>query len=425
MASAIEPLLRIRYGDFINPQPSEDSVAALAPFVRAESRGGRTYNFPVYLGLPHGVTHDDTRTAFSLNAVVAQTFAEASLTGSSILVRENVSYSDVFATQQGVSAGGGAGGAYMSAWDAATMGLMQAGELYRELALLWGPGSTSTAASNIGVVSTSVSGANLAAPQVVNLTRASWIPGLWPKMTGGKVDIYQSDAATLRASGVTVTNSTSSTNRLTLTKAGSGATVAAGDIIVPQSALDVSCYGLDAIADNTGSLFGISATTYPQWRCSTQAVGSTVLTRAVILGALSRTKPYGAKDGGVLLCSGACVADLIDEAAELRRDNGPTDTIVHGASAITYSTPVGPVKVQVHNYMKQGTALYIPNGKVKRVGATDLTFDNGKNEWFYQELADSAGSQLRIYSEQAIICEEPWQMVKFSGIESTYDTSPA
>lgn len=425
MASAIQPLLKIRYGDFINPQPSDDTVAKLAPFVPQQSRGGRTYNFPVYLGLPHGVTHDDTRTSFTLNAAIAQTFEEATLTGSSIVVRENVAYSDVFATTQGVSQGGGAGGAYMSAWDAATMGLMASGELYRELALLWGPGSTSTAASNIGVISSAISGADLAAGQVLNITRASYIPGLWPKMTGAKVDVYQSDATTLRAVGCTVSSPVISTNRITLTKAASAAVVAAGDIIVPQTALDVSCYGLDAIADNTGSLFGISAATYPQWRATSQAVGSTTFNRAVIIGALARTKAYGAKDGGTLLCSGAQVADLIDEAAELRRDTSPTDVVVHGASAITYSTPVGPVKVQVHNYMKQGQALYIPSGKVKRVGATDLTFDNGRNEWFYQELPDSAGSQLRIYSEQAIICEEPWQMIKFTGIESTYDTSPA
>lgn len=425
MTSAIQPLLKVRYGDFIKPMPSEDSLAAQAPFVTKEMRSGRTYNFPVYLGLPHGVTHDDTKTAFTLNSVVAPTMEEATLSGSTIVVRDNVAYDDIMATMNGVANGGGQGGAYWDVWDQCTYGLMQAGELYRELALLWGPGSTSTAASNIGVVNASVSGANLAAPQVVNITRASWAQGLWPRMTNAVVDVYQSDAATLRASGVTVQNSVAATCRLQLYKAASGATVAAGDIILARGALDVSCYGLDAICDNSGSLFGISAATYPQWRASSQAVGSTTFSRAVILGACAKLKGYGAKNGGTLFVAGPALADLIDEAAELHRDMSADDTIVHGASAITYKTPIGPVKVQVHDYMKQGSAYFVPSGKLKRVGSTDLTFDNGRNEWFYNELADSAGAQLRIFSSQAIICEEPWHLIKFTGIQSTYDATPA
>lgn len=427
MASAIEPLLKVRYGEFINPLPSEGTIAKDAPFVKAEERSGRSFNFPVNLGLPHGVKHDDTMTAFALATVIAGVQKEATLTGATIVVRDNVSMDDVFATQNGIANGGGAGGSYMSAWDNCTRGLMQSGELYRELALLYGPGNTSTAAATLGVVNASVLGANLAAPQVVNLTKASWAPGLWPMMTNALVDIYESNGSSLRASGVTVQSMTEATNRLTLFKDGSSATVAAGDVIVASTALDVSCFGLEAIAANTGSLFGISATTYVQWKVTPWGQGNLPIDRASILAMCARQVPHGVKGGATLYLCANAIADLIEEAAELQRFEDEDEVKVQGAAAVSYKTQIGRVDAKPHTYLKQGTGFMIPKQEgAKRVGSTDLTFrgDGKGDEWFYQQLPDNAGAQLRIASSQAIVLPKPWQTTYITGIVSTYDTAP-
>jgi len=71
MTSQMQALLKDRYGAFIDPLASEDTIAKFAKFVPPSSRNGRNYKFPVYLGLPHGVTHNDDHTAFSLGSVVA------------------------------------------------------------------------------------------------------------------------------------------------------------------------------------------------------------------------------------------------------------------------------------------------------------------------------------------------------------------
>src|SRR3990167_4107133 len=113
MASEIQAMLTVRYGEFINPLPEVDTLAKDLPFVPPKSRNGRSYNFPVQLSLPHGVTHSDTHTAFTLSSVVAPTMGEANITGAEILVRDNVAYADVFATRNGIANGGGQGGAYM------------------------------------------------------------------------------------------------------------------------------------------------------------------------------------------------------------------------------------------------------------------------------------------------------------------------
>src|SRR5690606_20361982 len=130
---------------------------------------------------------------------------------------------------------------------------------------------------------------------------------------------------------------------------------------------------------NSGSLFGISAASYPQWKAKSFAVGG-ALDRSKVMGALSSLSDRGLKNGGSLFANGHAISDLIEEANELHRDNDEAkDTIVHGASAISYKTPAGIVKVVAHPYMKQGQAIFLPNGKMERVGSTDLTFDNGKN----------------------------------------------
>lgn len=425
MTSAIEPLLRVRYGEFINPLPSQDTIAAFAPFVPKESRDGRSFNFPVRLGLPHGVTFDDTRTAFTLGAVVPAATKEATLSGSAIVVRDNVSYDDVFATKNGIANGGGAGGAYFEAFDYCTTGLMQSGELYREAQLMYGPGPSSTAAANIGIVEANETSADLDPGCVLSITRETWAPGLWPNLIGAVVDIYETDGATLRAAGCTVLAMDESQNRITLFKASSTVTPAATDILLLRSNIDVSCYGLQPIMANTGSLFGIDAATYPQWKAASYSASDLPLDRRGVLNLCSRQVARGQKGGAQLLVSGPCVADLIDEAAELHRDNDAPDTVVHGATGVTYKTPIGPVEVKIHPYMKQGIGMLLPKGKVKRVGSTDLSFSNGKNEWFYQELADSAGSQLRIFTNQAIVIESPWHSVLLTDIQSTGDTLPS
>ena len=425
MTSAIEPLLTVRYGEFINPMPSVGTIAEAAPFVPPKSRDGRSFNFPVRLGLPHGVTFDDTHTAFSLGAVVAATTKEATLSGASILVRDNVAYSDVFATKNGIANGGGAGGAYFEAFDYCTSGLMQSGELYREAQLLYGPGPSSTAATNIGIVEANETSTDLDPSCTLSITRETWAPGLWPNLVGAIVDIYQTDGSSVRAAACTVLSVDESQNRVVLFKSGSGVTPAATDILLLRSNIDVSCYGLQAIMANTGSIFGIDAGTYPQWKCASYSAGDQPLDRRGVLQLCSRQVARGQKGGATLWTSGPCVADLIDEAAELHRDNDAKDTMVHGATGVTYKTPIGPVEVKIHPYMKQGLAMLLPKGEVKRTGSTDLTFSNGKNEWFYQELADNAGSQLRIFTEQAIIIEQPWHAVLVTDIQSTGDTLPS
>lgn len=429
MTSAIQAGLTVRYGAAINPFPEENTIASFMGFVKESEREGRSFNFPVRVGIPHGVTVDDTNTAFDLNDAVAATHVEASISGSFVVLVDNIPYPDVYATMHGIANGGGQGASYWKKWDECTEGLMLSGDLYRELHLIYGPGPTSTAACSLATVSSSVSGANLAAPQVVNITAATWAPGLWPKMINGLVDVYQSDGTTVRAAACTVQSVVPETNRLQLFKSGSAVTVAAGDILLVRGAIDKSCYGLEAIGANTGSMHGINAGTYPQWKCATKTV-SGAMSRSVILEAASVLASNGLKDGGTLFCSNPTLADLISEATELQQfnsSNGDTsDTKVQGASAVKYKTPCGLITAQVHPYFKQGMAFLLPGGDIcKRVGSTDLTFDDGNGQMLVRPLNGKFGAQMQAAFCQAPLISLPWHSMYFTGIVNGADTNPA
>jgi len=420
--SNIQGLFKTRYGRWIEPLPDEHTLADAGDFIPAEMRPGLGYSFPVLTGPEHGQTANTDNSAFNLNAAVDSRVSTASLDGATILVQAQVSYDTIYKSLNGAGNGNN-GGAFKTALDQVVQAMLMGAGLYRELALAYGPGTGSALASNIGVVSASVSGANLAAPQVVRLTAPSWIPGLWIMMQGAIVDIYQSDLTTIREFGVTVTNRVNTTQtRLTLTKAGSAATVAAGDVIIPggtQSGVVTptgwkgrSCYGLEAIYNNTGSLFGIDAGSVAPWRCLSFSAGSATLSAQKILGYAAQVSINGCKNGGKLFVSAATFADLVFETLSLQRYTGNTDKVKRqGASVLTYETAAGVIDVIVYQYAKQGQAFFIANDNFRRVGSTDLTMKpiGGGAEAFFTHLTTAAGAQLKIFSNQAPVFEMPYR----------------
>src|SRR5262249_30815148 len=120
-------------------------------------------------------------------------------------------------------------------------------------------------------------------------------------------------------------------------------------------------------------------------------------------------------------------ADLANDEAALRRyTDGAKGKAKVGFNSITFTMACGDVEIKPHRYVKQGLAFGIPTSKVRRIGSTDLTFraPGNPNEFFFKELNDNNGSEVRLYSDQAVVCEAPFHMVLFSGIESASDQVP-
>lgn len=415
----IQALLKRRYGPYINPLPSVDSLAQYAKFRTAE-RVGENYNFPVKLGLEHGVTHNVDGTAFALKSAVDSVVKNAQLDGATIMLIGNIPY-DVVARMAA-----GREGSYMEAVDYKVESMMEGGELYRELALLYGPGAGATLLAELAVINAVVSGADLNAGQVINITQGSWSSGLWNHMVGAFVEIYAADNQTLIADEVTVEAvPDSSINRLKLTKAGSGVSLAGGQKILARGAFAKSCVGTQAILENQGILFSIDAGVFPQWQAVQFNAGG-AMTVAKLAQLFARLKNNGAKGGGKYCCAAAQFAQFTDELDNLDRYIQPMEMKQTGMSTLIVKSPVGSVEIQIHEYMKQGIAMFFCANTLRRIGATDLTFRLGMSrEWFWKELDGNAGSQMRIYSHQAPVVEIPYHCSIISSITSDGDTAPA
>jgi hypothetical protein len=428
---AIDPLLqanfRQRYDGYLDPLPEENTIADFAEFVPAEARAGNTYNFPLQASLEHGQTADITGLAYALNAARDSEMVNATLDGADLALVANVAYSSMLRGRNGANKGpGGSGGAYWQPFDLKIELMMKSMELYRELALLYGPGTGTSIAGSIGTLdSTPITpggGANLGVASngvTARISAASWAPGIWNNMRGALVDIIDAAGTNVKAVDVVVMGvPDASKNQVFLFKSGSSYIPLAGEQLVPKGWAGTtvaavsgrSCVGLQGILQNTGLLFGINALNYPFWN-SLRFTSSGAMSRAKILSVASRMFPNGLTSGLTFFVSSAIFSDLAEEADALQRYTANTDEVKRqGAGTLEYISPAGICKVRLHKYMKQGMWMAFGDGLVKRVGASDVTFrgDNG-NDWFFLELPSNAGYQLRAISNQAPVIKIPYQ----------------
>lgn len=426
-----------RFGPWENPLPEENTLADEFEFETRAQRQGGTYAFPILVSQEQGLTLQTDGGTNATNAAIDAVVKEAQIDGSEIITVSDMSSNELARSSNGASQGaGGDSSAYYEIADLKMEQNQLLGSRVREIQLAWGAGTATAIAADIGVVNASISGANLGANQVVNLTRASWINGLWPKMQNALVDIYQADGSTLRDSSVNVVTLTSVTqNRIQLFKTGSANTVAANDRIVLVGARTKSCYGIQAIGENTGTLFNIDALANIVWRVY-QYTSFGAPTRAKIMTLATRMSAYGVKNGGKLFCASAMLSDLIEEMELTHHFETVGSDLApkakrQGTTAIVYTTPAGDIQVTVHPYWKQGFAFFHGNkmnGKGKngkRIGSTDFTYDENKGGMMFRALEGFTGARIRGYSHQAPILTVPWHCAWISGITSNADTLPS
>lgn len=424
--SSIQANYRQRFGPWMDPLPEDNSLADFGTFVSREMRSGLNYNFPVLAGIEHGQTPNVDNSAFTINGPIDGQVLLATLDGATILMQAVVSYDAIYKGLNG-SSNSPEAGAYKDTLQLTVEAMLKGAELYRELALAYGPGTSTAVASNIGVVGASVSGANLAAPQVVTLTTASWIPGLWIMMQNALVDIYQSDGTTVRDTAVTVQGRPSTTlTRLQLFKTASVAVVATNDVIVPKDWRTKCCFGLEAIFNNATTLFGINAALVAPWRCLTFSAGGQ-LTRAKVIGYGAAVSVNGLRTGGRMFVVAGSFADLAEEASALRRFTDDGTVRSQGASKLTYTTGCGDIEVVVYQYAKQGQAMFIANDNYRRVGSTDITMRpiGGGAQGFFTHSTTTAGAQIKCFSNQAPVFEKPFLNFLVTGIVNSTNSGVA
>lgn len=377
----------------IEALPEFSILQDLVPFSTAK-RTGKSYNVPIVLADEHGFSYGSADETITLNTEIAATLKEISVDGAQIVGQASLNY-DAASRSQGSEQ------AFLDCAHLVIQNLMTSHSKKLEASLLYGR-------SGIGTVSSLSS-------QDIILTAASWSDGLMMNLINAKIDVYTSGGS-LRQGDLVVTAVNPDTYTLTVTGTTTG--IVSTDVVYFDGSYGKECYGLNYIATNTGSLFGIDASVYPAWKSQSYACGSAALTMAKVLsGASLAVSRGGLSEESVLLVHPTSFNNLNTDQAALTVHNGEKSSAKNGFDELVFRGVSGRVVVKPHPAVKRGDAFLFSPKNLRRVGSQDISNERpGSDGKIFFDSQTLSAQIIRSYSNQAIFAEKPAQIVKFSAI---------
>ncbi len=381
--------------------PSCAVIQKLVPKLSEAEKTGRKFLWPVALTYENGVTYGDD-TAFSYNDDVAAVYEEIEIDSVPVILKSRVALSaanrmankeSTFITSMSLRAGN-----------------MKESLMKRaEIECLYGK----TGIGAVSAVSDS-SGTN-----TVTITDATWAPGIFGGLEGSLLEVRNTSGTKINTNADLVLASVSVDNKQIVVTGNSTdtAAIAATHIFYFKGAYSNSMNGIDKQLTNTGSLFGISASTYDLWKANAVAVGGQLTMAKVLEGVAKAVAKGGLAEEAVLILSSKTYEKLNADMAALREYDKSYDPkeAENGFEGIRYRAQSGIIEIVAHPFCKEGEAFLLPKGGVKRIGAQDLSFGFGDGEYF-EKLEGSAGYQLLAQYDWCILVEKPARCVKYTGI---------
>lgn len=379
--------------------PEGTKLLQKIPFLPKEQQPGNNYHQPVVLGMEHGVTFADSgEGAFNLLPPVAGQVKDATVRGYQLVLRSVLSY--VAASR----AMGNGSRAFEDATKFLVKNMLDSVNKKLEIELLYGQMGYGTVAS----ISTNT----------ITVTTAEWAPGIWAGAEGMPVEIRSTAGALRGESKVTAVDLAART--ITLESAPAG--VIATDVIWHKGAYGKEFAGLHKIFTNTGSLFGISATDYNLWKANTFAPSSpSVLSFSIIQQAIAKGVEKGLDSDVMCLVNPGHWDDLLTEQAAFRMYDSSYSSaqVENGGKSIKFYGQNGAIEIVPSIYVKEGYAYIMALEDMVRVGSTDVTFKRpGQGDNFFRDMEDSAGYELRAYTDQALFCSRPGRQIIVTNLKT-------
>ena len=396
------------------------------PFREAEKLGDMFVQ-PVMLANEHGFTYNNDGTAFTLEDAAPAVFRDAKVQGSEILLRTAISYRNAAKNQA-------KGPKAFKAWASLLIeNLMKSMSKRLELVHLYGQRGLAIVSS--GATATTAGGIT---SRVITLTGKSFAAGMWSGMEGATLDVWSTISLTSpvhRNSSAIITISSVDVVAKTITIGVPSASASQINAIVQNDVFffkgtrsSTGAYiefaGLDAIISNTGSLFNISAAEFDLWKGNVVAAADAALSFSLILRSIAIAAGKGldydvkvmiSPEQYEVLNSGDVAANRVYDSSykPSKSENGSKEITFYGQS--------GMVRLEPNIHIKLGDAFIVPDmgDKLKRVGATDVTFrlPGKENEELFKQIDNKAGFEMRLYTDQALFCECPAQLVKIDNIK--------
>ncbi len=400
-SDTLNGLFKESYADKLeNLIPEGLKLYKLIDFLSKDKQPGNLYHQPVILGHEHGVTFasgDDD--AFNLNAPVAGQIKDAQIRGNPVVLRSVLGYTAASRAAQGGSK------AFMDATKYLVANMLRSVTKKLEIELFYGQvgyGSVASAAGN-----------------VITLTTADFAPGVWSGAENMPIEIRDILGTTVRGNCVVSSvDLTARTVTVDLIPAG----VVSTDVIWAKGSYGNSFAGVHKIITNSGTLFNISATTYSLWAGNTYSAGSASLSLGKIERAIALGVAKGLDSDVLCFVNTKTWSDLLVEQTALRRFDSSYSgaELENGGKAIKFYGQNGLITIEPSIYCREGFAYIIDPKDFARVGSTDVTFKRpGMEGNFFRELENSAGVELRCFSDMALFCSAPGKQILINNIVNT------
>lgn len=396
--------------------PESDVLLKGVPFVSKEQREGNKYHQPVLLAYPTGATWG--LGAVTLSTAIASQMGDAQVQGSAITHRDLLAYDAAAKAAQGGKQ------SFAEATGLIVKNLIKASSKFLELDLLYGNGTLTGSSSSANSLSqTSTIAATSATTSTVTITLGTWAPAIFSGMENCLLQFY--NAGVLVGSGVGYTLTSMNVVPASSTVGGTIlVTSSAGDATTLQAlsgtTLDVyfntqfgnSMLGLRGILANaSGTVFNISATTYSLWGGNSFSCGSTQLTFGKIQAGVALPVNRGLDSKVKILVSANTFANLVDEqaGARLYDSSYSSDKGENGFKKLEFFSSNGIIEIVPHIFVRQGEAYIMPEEETIRMGPVENVTNTlpGMPGDFFVQSQTYAAYELRAYANQAIFVEAP------------------
>lgn len=177
--------------------------------------------------------------------------------------------------------------------------------------------------------------------------------------------------------------------------------------------------GVHKILTNSGTLFGINASTEPLWSGTVMDLDGKALSLKAVLEGLADGVNAGGLSGDLdVLVNPRSFSRLSDNEAFYRRHGDPhNSTAKAGYKSLEFDYSEGSVRVHGCPLVKEGDAFGLVKSHWLCGGSQLPSFRvQGINQDVIQPLSDQAGFSVRSYADQFLLCRQPAKQIYWKNI---------
>jgi hypothetical protein len=410
------------YGDITNLVPEGYPLTEMVSFT-SKAKVGESYNEAVILTNECGITLGGTSgDVFDINPARAGTVKQATITPYVSVLSSVVPWSVLSRSAQGGEKAFIDGTKYIvqnnlkshmhfvetfgmyGQADALLGYVSYATATYRGVSLTTGTGTVGGVAFTNGVNTSS---------KVIMLAPGSFASGIWVGMEGSTVNQVNSSGTIVASGTLLAIDSENGLLYVDFTPVAASSTTSHRLCFDGQESTK-DMVGANKILSNTGTLFGISASTstgYSLWRGTSYSAASGLLTFSILQMAAANATNRGGLDQDVtVMCNPRSFAKLVNaEAARREYDKSyKTSEFENGAEAITFYYAGGKMTVKPSRYVKEGEAYGFVEDTWVRSGSSQISLKvPGIDKEIIFPLENSSAYAFRSFSDQYLFCRAP------------------